>query len=308
MKKLKNKSTIKQSTSVVIVLYFPDIKRLNTLIESFRLDEIHIVFIDNTPELMNETLVSISEKNSNIIYSPQMENKGIAEAQNIGIDIVKKIEGKHYVLFLDQDTVVETAFVDKMIDEYLRISKLGISISAVGPTPLNEKTLKKYKQQSISYENKGDQFYSPSVLISSGMFICLETLLDVGLMEKELFIDFVDFEWCWRAKAKGYDCCMTERVTIKHNVGVQENFLFGFPVIISSPFRYYYQYRNFILLFVRSYVPFKWKIKNFIKRFFFVFYLPLISSEGAKILRNMLKGIISGIKMTFKKSNSNYAK
>ena len=29
-------------------------------------------------------------------------------------------------------------------------------------------------------------------------------ILDVGLMDESLFIDWVDFEWCWRAKSKGY--------------------------------------------------------------------------------------------------------
>lgn len=293
---LKNMSTIKQSTSVVIVLYYPNIKRIKNLIERIRLENIHIVFIDNTPELINESLKSISEKNPNIVYIPQKVNKGIAEAQNIGIDIVIKLKGKHYVLFLDQDTNIETGFVNKMIDEYIRISNLGISISALGPTPLNEKTLKQYKQESVSPENKGSHFYKPSVLISSGMLISLETLNDVGLMDSQLFIDFVDFDWCWRAKAKGYDCCMTQRVSIKHNVGEEEKFLFGFPVIISSPRRYFYQYRNLVLLCVRPYVPFNWKIKNIFKRLIYLFYIPLVCSHPHKALYSMVRGTASGLK------------
>jgi rhamnosyltransferase len=300
MRNFENISTIKNCTAVIIVLYFPDLHKIYRLIKSFEGEKTSIVFIDNTPELINQELVSISKSNYNITYLPQKENRGIAEAQNIGIVAVKKMNGMHYVLFLDQDTNIENGFIDIMINEYLRIYKLGVSIAALGPTPLNEKTLKKYKQEPTSHKNKGDQFYKPSVLVSSGMFICLETLFDVGLMDSELFIDFVDFDWCWRAKVKGYECCMTERATIKHNVGIEEKFLFGFPLIISSPTRYYYQYRNFILLFFRSYVPFGWKIKNLFKKFFILFYLPLVSSQPKKVFVYIIRGIISGVKFFFK--------
>jgi rhamnosyltransferase len=280
---------------LIIVLYFPKDEQLKALLEMLRNEKVSVIFVDNTPEIVNNELLFLSkEENSVIIYLPQMINKGIAEAQNIGIVKAQNNPKFRYLIFLDQDSVIEKDFVKKMINEYLRIEKEGINIAALGPTIINIDKKEKYKQESSSVKQRKDGFYLPSALISSGMMISLETLNSVGLMESKLFIDAVDFEWCWRAKSKGYDCCMTEDVLIPHKVGIQDKSFFGYTILVSSPVRYYYQYRNFIWLLNRSYVPLNWKIKNFLKKIFLLFYLPFCTSDGIKNFTNSINGIKAG--------------
>jgi len=38
-------------------------------------------------------------------------------------------------------------------------------------------------------------------------------------MNEDLFIDWVDFEWCWRARKKGYKIIGNANVVITHQLG-----------------------------------------------------------------------------------------
>jgi rhamnosyltransferase len=38
--------------------------------------------------------------------------------------------------------------------------------------------------------------------LSSGFFYSREVIEKIGLKNEDLFIDLVDWEWCWRARSK----------------------------------------------------------------------------------------------------------
>lgn len=267
------------------------------MVKILKANKIEIHFIDNTPDKVCDYLNDLSQNpDNNLKYTPLKNNLGIATAQNIGINNSIEKKDADFFLFLDQDSSIEEGFVNKMVEEYTRIEKLGVNIAALGPTIINKDNLLSYKQEKKGKDQNAQGFYTPSVLISSGMLIQSKILKQVGLMEDELFIDAVDFEWCWRAKFKGYDCCLTERVKMNHKVGIEDKKFLGQPILISSPKRYFYQYRNFLLLVNRSYVPTKWKIKNFIRKFFLLIYIPITTKHGFKSLNFMLSGIKEGCK------------
>ena len=115
-------------------------------------------------------------------------------------------------------------------------------------------------------------------------------------MDALLFIDYVDFEHCWRANSKGYVCGITQNVTLPHKVGNNElHFPHGYRVIISAPFRYYYQYRNWLWLCRRNYVPKQWKINTCIKFMLRIVYFPFAVNDWKLIEKYMFKGINDGL-------------
>lgn len=246
------------------------------------------VIVDNTPD---REIFSLYE-NSNIIYIPLKVNLGIAKAQNIAIEEVKKRKGQ-YILFLDQDSTICYEFAEQLLMEYTKISSSGIKISALGPSLKNTYSGKPYKTENVKIY---DGYTIPSVLISSGMLVEINTINEVGNMDETLFIDYVDFEWCWRAKTKGYVCCMSRKIEMKHKVGVRDKNILGYAVLISVPIRYYYKYRNYLKLCYKKYVPLKWKIKTGLKNICFLLYIPLVSNNKIEIWQNMFKGIKDGLK------------
>lgn len=268
--------------AVVIVLYYSKGDDCGLQLDN---SAISIIMVDNTP---NRELTLTGRS---IYYIPLKENKGIATAQNVGICKAQEL-GCTYVLFFDQDSVVKANYIEHIVSEYIRLKKVYPNLAILGPTVVNKETGKKYK--SVYKSQNQNCIILPS-LISSGSVIEMDVIDDVGMMEEDLFIDSVDFEWCWRAKSKGYVCAMSLTIELPHKVGQKEYSFCGFPVILSAPVRYYYQYRNFLWLLRRGYVPLKWKIKVSIRKLIEMILLPFYSKNGMTILRYIFHGIKDGI-------------
>lgn len=96
--------------------------------------------------------------------------------------------------------------------------------------------------------------------MNSGALIASTAFKHAGLMDTQLFIDGVDSEWCWRAsylmKATFY---VDKNIKLAHYLGIDNKRICGKEISITPPFRMYYQYRNYIRLLKRRYVPSSWK-------------------------------------------------
>lgn len=273
---------------VVIVVYHPNVKQLESKLKCLGGD-IAIVVVDNTP---NEV---IDIEQTNVAYIPLRENTGIANAQNVGIGNLLK-RGCTHVVFFDQDSDFTEKYVRSIVDEYERISTVRKNLFLLGPTVINKTNGEEYRSV-IHSDKKADQgFVEKREIISSGSCVSVDKLNQVGVMDARLFIDYVDFEHCWRANSKGYVCGITQSVTLPHKVGNNElHFPHGYRVIISAPFRYYYQYRNWLWLCRKGYVPRQWKINTCIKFMSRIIYFPFVVNEWKSIEKNMFKGIHDGL-------------
>ena len=273
---------------VVIIVFHPNLKLLESKLKQLG-DDVAIVVVDNTP---NET---INIEQANITYIPLYENTGIANAQNVGIGNLLE-RGCTHVVFFDQDSDFTEIYVRSIVDEYERISTVRKNLFLLGPTVINKINGEEYRSV-IHSDKKADQgFIEKREIISSGSCVSVDKLNQVGVMDTRLFIDYVDFEHCWRANSKGYVCGITRNVTLPHKVGNNElHFPHGYRVIISAPFRYYYQYRNWLWLCRKGYVPRQWKINTCIKFMSRIIYFPFVVNEWKAIEKNMFKGIHDGL-------------
>jgi len=247
-----------------------------------------IIVVDNTPGQ------DLKLSYSNITYIPLLKNKGIATAQNIGIS--KAIElGCEYVLFLDQDSVVDTIFIKRIYEEYIRIKSVVSNLFALGPTSINGRTNEEYKP--VFREEKVDEngFIKKNEIISSGSCIEVKLIAKVGFLNESLFIDYVDNEWIWRANSIGYVSGITKNVKMTHYIGQNDVMVFNYPLRISSTKRYYYQSRNYLWLLPLKYVPLHWKITSFIKLFVLPLFLPFKINGCNDIYKNIARGIKDGL-------------
>ena len=118
-------------------------------------------------------------------------------------------------------------------------------------------------------------------------------------MDEQLFIDHIDTEWFLRAHAKGYTAYGVCDAWMAHGLGERTRKVRGLfrerNVPQHKPFRYYYIFRNSVLLYRRRYVSKKW-VWNDMQRLIqiFVFYGLLYPPRLAN-LRMMLKGIRHGL-------------
>lgn len=202
-------------------------------------------------------------------------NRGIAAAQNEGIRMLRDM-GAEYVVLLDQDSRIGMDFPQQMVDEYLEIEREHPNLATLGPT--------------LYYHPQGEsRFVAEREIIASGSCMRIATWEKVGGLDEDLFIDYVDFEWCWRAAAKGYLCGRTTRIRMDHHVGQHVVHFGRYYIFVSSPIRYYYQYRNHKQLCRRDYVPTQWKIATGIKHIARFIYLPWIYG-GKELWAYMWRG------------------
>ena len=276
------------NVAVVIVLYHPnDDETANVR----RLSESHPgVIVDNSPEpAFSGDLLG------RMHYVSLRENVGIAMAQNIGSRYVPDHTEATHIVFLDQDSSVPDSYPQDIANYFEKIKHDFPNLAFLGPATENKETGKEYKSVVHKDHALSDDFIPRRELISSGGCTTREVLEEVGLNDECLFIDYVDFEWCWRARSKGYVCGFTPKVTIKHQVGEKTIYICGYTIIVSAPIRYYYQFRNHLWLSRRGYVPLQWKINHAIKNMARLIYFPILIKSGGKCWINMVKGLFAGI-------------
>jgi len=247
VKKMKNK------IYSVIVTYNPNISILKQCIDSLINQTDKIYIIDNTNLGCNDLEVFNDKKKIDVIFLNN--NMGIAYAQNIGINIAIN-EGADFVLTSDQDTIYPYNYVKEMMFFYEKY-KNNYRVGALAPLfrDLNSRreiepvlVLKNKKLKKVYNVNNLDECISVSHVISSGMIIPVNVLNDVGLMKEELFIDWVDTEWCWRIRVCKYDILVNKNLIINHRLGNESKLIFKYKIQNHSMLRQYYNIRNALVV------------------------------------------------------------
>ena len=141
------------------------------------------------------------------------------------------------------------------------------------------------KQQTITYSQ---------YVVTSGSFIPISVLDDVGPMLEVLFIDFVDIEWCLRARAKDYEIISFPKVEIAHYLGDSSVSFMGTNYPIHSPLRMYYYFRNAIYLYRLREIDWNWRLVDATRNLFrFLFYM-LFVKDRSKYFKYIIKGYYHG--------------
>lgn len=260
----------------VIVVYKPNHIILEKCILSL-ISQLEKIYIISNSHLDDLFLSKFNKEKIEIIRND--DNIGIAAAQNIGIKKIIDLKYK-FVLMSDQDTVYPKNFIISMYEEYLSLSKNN-KIAAICPLFTNTRNNQTYPLINRKnffrikyYNSKKINFVTEA--ISSGMLIDILAIKNIGLMKESLFIDWVDFEWCWRAQNKQYKICINNNVTIQHDLGLvnNNNLLMNYPKF--KFYRYYYIFRNgiYLSLYNRE-IPITWRINIFcnVLRYFIGFFL-----------------------------------
>lgn len=282
----------------VVVLYNPNFDVTKKTLSSLASQVDQICVVDNSPSDHSEVLSGYES----VEYKPLLKNIGIAAAQNIGIRYFIDL-GYDFVLFADQDSIASEKVVDKLLENHQALKEASIKVGAVGTQAINRQTGLPYVEKSneiriidkrvLSNTSNITECYS---IMSSISLIPCKVFNIVGGFDESLFIDGVDNEWCWRAWHKcGLRSFIVEDAEIGHMLGEGDRFFFLKKVAIASPFRVYYQFRNYLWLCRRDYVPRYWKRKNGMKYFVKLFYFPICVAPRTMYLRRIVRGVITGL-------------
>ena len=283
----------------VIVTYNPIWPIVKKAVDALSGQVSKIIVVNNGSSLNGGQIKSLKQ---GLILIQNTENKGVAFAINQGISraITEKFK---YVLLLDDDSIPQEHMVSYLLDAIANCREKMLKVAAAGPVLIDPRTnsvsrfirfgwLWNYHMHCL----KTETILFPDFLISSGTLIPTESYKVVGSMNEALFIDNVDMEWCFRAKALGYNLLGVCNASMTHTVG-DEVISIGSLVRIKKhmPIRQYYIIRNRILLYKKRVTPKKWIIQDLIRIPFKIIFYPLIFWQQSRNLRMTIYGIVDGI-------------
>ncbi|MDD5170150.1 MAG: hypothetical protein PHN75_15135 [Syntrophales bacterium] len=254
----------------------------NLILESVR----GVVIVDNTPGG-----ISRPDYFAGFLVSGGV-NMGLGAALNIGIGIALEM-GVKWVALFDQDSSVTADLFPKMIQEYEYLERQEhLHVAAIAPTFVDDLTqrVSRSLRHRLRREDK-KRFVRVSSLATSGMLISAEAFLHIGGFNEELFLDFVDFEWCWRASQSGYALFKSNTVFLPHRLGLGERNCLGICYHIPAEYRHYFQFRDTLNLLFLGYAPLYDRLRLLVLLPLKLLFYPFILDHGAQRLVWMLLGI-----------------
>jgi rhamnosyltransferase len=289
------------NVSAIVVTYHPEVAVLQQLLDALDEQIDSIVIVDNgSGEYLQKFIESRRRDNEYLICLGN--NLGIAAAHNTGIEWAS-LMGKTHVILFDQDSMPAPDMVFQLMSTLLEIENQGIKVAAVGPCYKDDRNMDRPSFISVSGLKVVRSFYRPAdkiiesdVLISSGTLIPMSILRKVGGPLTELFIDQVDFEWCFRAKSYSYRLFGVCNAVMYHSMGETPKIFLGHRFLHHGPLRHYYIFRNAVWLLSKRYVPLGWKflfVRTICIRF--IIYCVFITPQ-LDYLKMMMKGIWHGLR------------
>lgn len=266
-----------------------------------------IVIVDNGSTQDQSSWMARWPEGEKITVLALGENKGVAAAQNRGIDLAKR-NGASHVLLLDHDSIPAPDMVEKLFEALEDLTRQGYNIAAVGPRYRFPNTnhysyfvrFGSLRFKKIYCRDDAEREYVPvDFLISSGCLISRDVLDAVGPMDESLFVDHVDTDWFLRARYGGYAAFGVCGAIMDHQLG-HSLFRFGFEkkkiLPVHSPLRLYYIFRNSILLYRRAYAPHDWKVNDLVRLGLMLAFFSLCIRPRMEYIKMMARGICDGLK------------
>lgn len=280
-----------------IITYNPELDVLKKGIESLSNQIEKIIIVDNGSKNIDE-LEQFCKKYLFVSLIKLNENKGIATATNVAL---KEFINQHFdfVLTSDQDSNYPSNYIENFKKDNDILNDKNIA--AFTPVFFDEN---ENDYASIIVKSKlfvknikaKDDFTDVFQAIASGMIINISVLQEIGMMNEDLFIDWVDLEWCWKVHYHGKRIVCCKNLTIHHKLGDSSKNIGYRKVSIRSLVRNYYITRNsFYLATHTKYLKPISKFILFFKSFRYIAGYTVLCKEHFKNLKYTVKGMHDGL-------------
>jgi rhamnosyltransferase len=196
------------------------------------------------------------------------ENLGVARALNIGVQHAVTL-GFNWVLLLDQDSCVDADMLETQFAVYAAYPhKEQLAVIGSAFSDLNRGTREASEDARRFPRQESEPWVEEESVITSGSLIPLAAHAKIGPFREEFFIDYVDSDYCFRARARGFRVIKTRKPLMTHAIGAAtEHSVLWMNKWTSnhSPDRRYYIARNDTVM-LREYGNYAlglWALKSF---------------------------------------------
>ena len=226
------------------------------------------VFVCDNSSVDNSAL--FAESAPNIVYIANKKNLGLPAAFNKVFkgdywETADQDNDDQWIIFFDQDSKIESGHINSLINEFKKIREKN-DIGCLGPLyyEINSSQIQIPKSKYRITEHS----YAVKSIITSSMLTTLDIIKEVGYWNEDLFLDYADWDFCWRIQKTGKSCCITDVVILKHSLGQGKIKIGPMSFRVAAPIREYYQMRDSRYLLKQNYVPLKYKIRFLVNIYF----------------------------------------
>jgi rhamnosyltransferase len=283
----------------VVVTYNPDLPRLAQQLAALQSQVQQIVLVDNGS---SQNMVNWVQQLTGAWPTPWVlslaENRGIAAAQNHGVAWARTQAASH-ILLMDHDSLPAPDMVSHLLHTLQQRADAG----AVGPwhaDPRRTHASKPFVRiEGLAMRrlvcSDADTLLSVDHLIASGCLIPIAVLDRIGPFREDFFIDFVDVEWCLRARHAGYALYGVCAARLEHSLGDAPVRFLGREYLSHAPWRHYYHVRNALLLYREPWVPLNWKLVSAWRLVLKMGFQVLVPASRWQHLGQIAQGIWHGL-------------
>jgi rhamnosyltransferase len=282
----------------VVVLYRPDEVLLHEQYDAIRTQLDGVLYVDNGGGRAG--LGAIADE-PGVRVLGEGENLGLGVAINQALRDLSTQDAR-YALLLDQDSIPDPDLVSTLCRGFEQATG---AVAAIGPAIIDElegrpeyftRLRLPLNTRIRSAADAPAEFFDVDFLITSGSLLNLALLAEVGLMDESLFIDSVDFDWSFHARARGFRLLATFSASMRHRRGDDLHPIPGGRSLrIHSAARMYYMHRNRVRLYTRGYVPLAWKVHDvgrmIVKLSLLLVFVPERGARGRAAVRGIWDGL-----------------
>lgn len=283
----------------VVVTWQPDLDVLQTLLDQLTTQSCAVFVIDNGSANADQ-LESLLTPLPTVRLLRWPDNRGLATAMNAGLQLAH--DNDHELIFLfDQDSALTAGFCAGMLAAWQQAQAVSsLPVAAVGPRLQDPNSRRRTPFRLFRFWRRSDQpvcgatdLLQADFLISSGCLFSQAALRHIGHMKDSFFIDNIDLEWCFRARAKGYALFGTDTATLLHAIGEPSNnpLVKAGWMVQHSPLRSYYSTRNRLYLYRQDYVPLNWKLRDCVRFTLKSLWLLVSSPQRREYWRQIRRGV-----------------
>lgn len=226
--------------AAVVILYYPEADLISNIKTYYdHVDKIFVFDNSDSESSIKLGLLSLSK----VEFFQDFNNEGIAKRLNEGAEKCMQ-QGFEWMLTMDQDS----CFSPQAIKYYFNCFNNYTGKENVAMFGTSYGRHEKPSEEKCTITEKYQ-------LITSGSFVNLNLLKNIGGFDERLFIDLVDHDYSIRVKFCGFSLIQFSNIYLQHHIGyevyrssIKTLFLIKKKKIIHAPLRCYYVYRNQLYL------------------------------------------------------------
>ena len=274
--------------SIILVNYNGEKDTLDCIssLEKITYNNYEIIIVDNASKNQGKLEEILPTE---VVLIKAKENLGFSGGNNLGIEYAM-VHGSRYVLLINNDTVVERDFLDRLVEVAENNENVGIVTGKIlfysepnriwfGGGEANIEKAIVHHLENRQIDKKSSEIKDISFVTGCLMLISKEAISKVGMLDNSYFMYSEDVDYCCRIAKEHFRMIYTPLSVIYHKISVSTGGK-------DSPFSQYYRTRNDMIV-IKKYA------NNKVKAFFY--YLLRLLKRNI-IGQFQIKYTLNGIK------------